>query len=186
MAGSRKWMERPKSPRRTLPMKTAYCTGRGRSRPSSRRTRSISLVGASGGSRSGTGSPLSRITTKTTVVTSHTATSARSSLETRNARMPIISVDAARGPDGGAPGGEVLRALELEVERPDLELLVRVRRELHVLLQPVILVGLDDRQPHEVLQKDLRHFLVGLATELLVHREARRVAELVEAWLAPV
>src|SRR5262245_27561339 len=139
-------MERPKSPRTTLPTKTAYCTGRGRSRPSSRRTRSISLVGASGGSKSGTGSPLSRITTKTTVVTSHTATSARRSFGTRNARIPGI-VGGGRGPGGGAPASKKLRALELEVEGPDLELLVRVRRELHVLLQPVVLVRLDHGEP---------------------------------------
>src|SRR2546425_863997 len=39
----------------------------GRSRPSSARTRKISLRGASGGSRSGTGSPDRRMTTNTTV-----------------------------------------------------------------------------------------------------------------------
>ena len=76
-AGSRKWIERPKSPRRMLPRKTAYCTGSGRSRPSSARTRKISLRGASGGSSSGTGSPDSRMTTKTTVETSHSAIRAR-------------------------------------------------------------------------------------------------------------
>src|SRR6185436_12786986 len=179
-------MERPKSPRSALPMNTAYCTGSERSRPSSRRTRSISLVGASGGSSSGTGSPLSRITTKTTVVTSHTATSARRIFGARNARMPGIRMDATRGPGGGAPDGGRLRALELEVEGPDLELLVRVRRELHVLLQPVVLVGLDHREPREVLQEDLRHLLVGLTAELLVDRETRVVAQLVEAGLAPV
>ena len=47
--------------------KTPYWTEIGRSRPSSRRTRSISAMGASGGSRSGTGSPDRRMTTKTTV-----------------------------------------------------------------------------------------------------------------------
>src|SRR5215813_10348617 len=59
-----------------------------------------------------------------------------------------------------------LCAAELEVEAPDLELLVRVRRPLHVLLQAVVLVGLDDRQPREVLEEDLGPLFVGLATEL--------------------
>ena len=57
--------------------KITYCTGSGLSRPSSRRTRRISLVGASGGSRSGTGSPDRRMTTKTTVETSQSAMRAR-------------------------------------------------------------------------------------------------------------
>src|SRR5262245_44189653 len=79
-----------------------------------------------------------------------------------------------------------LRAAELEVEPPDLELLVRVRRPFHVLLEPIVLVGLDDREPREVLEEDLRHLLVRLAAELLVDREARRVAQLVELRIAPV
>ena len=74
IAGWRKWIERPKSPRSTFARKTPYWTGRDRSRPRSRRTRSISEIGASGGSSRGTGSPDSRITTKTTVETSQRAT----------------------------------------------------------------------------------------------------------------
>ena len=49
------------------------------------------------------------------------------------------------------------------MKRPDLELLVRVRRPLHVLLQAVVLVRLDHRDPREVLDPDLGHLLVGLA-----------------------
>ncbi len=83
MAGSRKWIERPKSPCTTWPRNTAYCTGSARSVPSSLATRAYSLRGASGGSSSGTGSPDSRMTTKTTVDTSHTAMSARVRREAR-------------------------------------------------------------------------------------------------------
>src|SRR5438067_1553584 len=79
-----------------------------------------------------------------------------------------------------------LRPLEPEVEAPDLELLVRVRRPLDVLLQPVVLVGLDDRDPRQVLEHDPRHLLVGLAAELGVHREACGGAQLVELRVAPV
>src|SRR5512145_367129 len=182
MAGSRKCSERPKSPRRTLPRNTAYCTGSGRSSPSSRATRAYSLRGASGGSSSGTGSPDSRMTTKTTVETSQRATRARSSREPRN-------VTSERMEAAGAPRPRpvhLLRALELEVEAPDLERLVGVRRPVHVLLQPVVLVGLHDRDPREVLEDDRGHLLVGLRAELLVDREARGLAQLVPALVAPV
>ncbi len=64
---------------RTFARKTPYWTGRDRSRPRSRRTRSISEIGASGGRSSGTGSPDSRITTNTTVETSQRATRVRNS-----------------------------------------------------------------------------------------------------------
>jgi hypothetical protein len=90
MAGCRKWMDRPKSPSKTLRTKTRYCTGSDRSRPSSARTRKISLRGASGGSRSGTGSPDSRMTTNTTVDTSQSATSARRSRLPRKVRSARI------------------------------------------------------------------------------------------------
>src|SRR5262245_19074949 len=151
-------MERPKSPRTTLVSNTPYCTGSGRSSPRSRRTRRISESGASGGTSSGTGSPDSRITTKTTVETSHSAISARKirwPTKGRNPRMGSIT-RLARGSES-EPGGEALRASELEVEAPDLELLARARRPFHVLLQPVVLVGLDERQPREVLQEDTAH-----------------------------
>src|SRR3989442_550514 len=104
-----------------LPRKTTYCTGRGRSRPSSARTRKISL-----------------------------------------------------------------RAAELEVEAADLELLQRVRRPLHVLLEPVVLVRLDHRNPRKVLEGDLGHLPVRVGAELLVDREAGGVAELVELGMTPV
>src|SRR5437870_5064371 len=147
----------------------------------------ISLCGASGGSSSGTGSPESRMTMKTTVVTSHTAMSARRSFGARKPRTPRIVWPGRGAPAAGPrPPGASLRALELEVEAPDLELLVRIRLELDVLLQAVVLVGLDDRQPREVLEEDRRHLLVGLRAELLVHREARGVAKLVPARMAPV
>ncbi len=61
----------------------------------------ISLVGASGGSSSGTGSPLRRITTKTTVVTSHTATSARRIFGARNATIPGIGMTRPGAPTAG-------------------------------------------------------------------------------------
>src|SRR5712692_10139337 len=70
-----------------------------------------------------------------------------------------------------------LGAAELEVEAPDLELLVRIRGELDVLLHPVVLVRLDDRQPREVLEEDLRHLAIRVGAELLVYREAGGVAE---------
>src|SRR5713226_3864007 len=90
-------------------------------------------------------------------------------------------------PHGGEGGpGTTLRATELEVEAANLELLVRVRRPLHVLLQAVVLVGLDHRNPREVLEEDPGHLLVGTRAELLVNREAGGVAELVKLGLAPV
>src|SRR5262245_1292018 len=54
-----------------------------------------------------------------------------------------------KGPDPGVPGrGRVtLGSPHPEVELPELEGLVRVRSELHVLLEPVVLVGLDDEDP---------------------------------------
>src|SRR5205814_657331 len=175
-----------KSPRRTLPAKTAYWTGSARSRPSSRRTRMISLVGASGGKSSGTGSPDRRMTTKTTVVTSQTATSARRSFGPRKPRTARIGDGAP-----GAPAREPrvlrpLRAPELEVEATELELLIRVRGPLDVLLEAVVLVRLDDRQPREVLEEDLRHLAVRLGAELLVDREARGAPQLVPPRVAPV
>src|SRR5207245_3887675 len=93
-----------------------------------------------------------------------------------------------RRPGTPPPGPRASRALgatESEVEAPDLELLVRVRRPLDVLLEAVVLVGLDDRHPRQVLEEDLRHLAVRLAAELLVHREARGLAQLVEARVAP-
>src|SRR4030095_14107023 len=181
-AGWRKWMERPKSPRRTLPRNTASCTGRGRSRPRSLPRRSYSLRGAPGGTSNGTGSPDRRMTTKTTVETSQRATSARNS---RGPRNPTSARMMGPGPWG--PGRcTISRPLQLEVEAPELDLLVGVRRELDVLLQPVILVGLDDDDPRPVLHEDLRHLLVGLAAELLVDRETRRLAQLVALGGAPV
>src|SRR2546427_12900916 len=79
-----------------------------------------------------------------------------------------------------------LGAAELEVEAADLELLVRVRGKLHVLLHPVVLVGLDDGQPREVLEEDLGHLAISLAAELLVHGEAGGRTQLVELRIAPV
>src|SRR5262249_49061202 len=79
-----------------------------------------------------------------------------------------------------------LGAPELEVEAPELKLLIRVGREFDVLLQAVILVGLDDWQPREVLQEDLRHLTIGVGAEPLVDGEAGRVAQLVELGVAPV
>src|SRR5262245_50136742 len=146
-------MDWPKSPRRTLPRKTAYCTGMGRSRPSSARTRANSLCGASGGSRSGTGSPDSRMTTKTTVETSQSAIAARMSREATKGRSPRMGSGAE--PRGLRPRAAGLRATELEVEAPDLELLEGIRRPLHVLLQAVVLIGLDHGQPGQVLQEEL-------------------------------
>src|SRR6266540_6045256 len=149
----------------------------------------ISLVGASGGRRSGTGSPESRITTKTTVETSQREIRARKNRWPRNGKRPRMGeapspLPLPRWGEGGIGAG--LRAAELEVEAADLELLVWIRRPLHVLLQPVVLIGLDHRQPREVLEEDLGHLLVGSRAKLLVHREAGRVAHLVEAGLAPV
>src|SRR5262245_64500865 len=129
------------------------------------------------------------MTTKTTVETSQSAMRARKSRWPRNGRNPrMTELPLARPlPHGERPGEERrLRATELEVEAAKLELLVRVRSELHVLLQTVVLVRLDHRQPGQVLQEDLGHLPVGLPAELLVHAEARRVAQLVELGLAPV
>src|SRR6267143_7084432 len=79
-----------------------------------------------------------------------------------------------------------LHAAELEVEAADLELLVRIRRPFNVLLQPVVLVGLDHGDPWKMLEEDPGDLLVGLPAELLVHREARGVPQLVEPRIAPV
>src|SRR2546422_7828690 len=79
-----------------------------------------------------------------------------------------------------------LRAAELEVEAADLELLQRVRRPLHVLLEPVVLVRLNHRNPRKVLEGDLGHLPVRVGAELLVDREAGGVAELVELRMTPV
>src|SRR5437867_2190269 len=183
-AGWRKWIERPKSPRSALPRNTAYCTGSGRSRPSSARTRKISLRGASGGSSSGTGSPDRRMTTNTTVETSQSAMAARSSREPRKGRRPRMR-DGAE-PERAPPGYAALRAAELEVEAPNLELLQRIRRPLHVLLQAVVLVRLDHGDPGQMLEEDLRHLLVRVTAKLFIDREARGGAELVELGMAPV
>src|SRR4029453_14115505 len=79
-----------------------------------------------------------------------------------------------------------LRPAELEVEAPDLELLVRIRRPLDVLLEPVVLVRLDDGEPRKILEEYPRHLRVGVPAELLVDGEARGVAKLVELGVAPV
>src|SRR5262249_16206830 len=202
--GGGKGGDGPKARLRVFRRKTAYCTGSGRSRPSSRRTRSISLMGASGGRRRGTGSPERRMTTKTTVETSHRAMRARKSRWARNGSSPRIEGESPHprplspkpptahlpsplSPKGArARVGSVLRAAELEVEATDLELLIRIRGELHVLLEPIVLIGLDDGQPREVLEEDLGHLGVGLRAELLVHRETGGRPQLVELRLAPV
>src|SRR5437016_5324433 len=125
-------------------------------------------------------------------------------------KMPMKNVGAAWPPSGRPPeeprgeegeetaharwGGASrappretgLRAAELEVEAPDLELLERVRRPLHVLLQAVVLVRLDHREPGEILEEKLGHLLVCVGAELLVDRKPRRVAQLVEFRVAPV
>src|SRR5688572_9221245 len=85
-----------------------------------------------------------------------------------------------------APAGRLLGAAELEREAADLERLVGVRRPLDVFLQAVVLVGLNDGDPRQVLEEDLRHLLVGLPAELLVDGEARRVAQLIELRVAPI
>src|SRR5215472_9629198 len=87
---------------------------------------------------------------------------------------------------GSGPSTGRLGAAELEVEAPDLELPVRVRGELDVLLHAVVLVGLDHRNPRQVLEEDLGYFPICLSQGFLDHREAGRVAELVELGLAPV
>src|SRR5579862_18348 len=174
-------MDRPKSPCRMLPRKTAYCTSSGRSSPSSCRTRKVSDGGASGGSSSGAGSPDSRMTTKTTEETSHSATSVRTSRYARNAPKPRI---VTRGDPRGAPDG--LGAPHVEVEAPDIELLVAVWREAHVFLHPVVFGRLDHRYPRQVLERDLGHPLVVAVAKALVHAEARLVAQLVELRLPPV
>src|SRR5437867_9990613 len=55
-------------------------------------------------------------------------------------------------PDGGGPENGPLGAPELQVELSQLERLVRVRRELDVLLEPVVLVGLDHEDPGVALE----------------------------------
>src|SRR5947207_1034476 len=154
MAGSRKWIERPKSPCTTWARNTAYCTGSGRSVPSSFATRAYSLRGASAGSSSGTGSPDNRMTMKTTVETSQTATRARMKRAARKATT--ARMDKA-GRSANAPAGRRLGAAELEGEAANLQRLVGIRGPVHVLLQTVILVRLDDRNPRQVLEEDLRH-----------------------------
>src|SRR5262249_4627023 len=79
-----------------------------------------------------------------------------------------------------------LRAAELEVEAANLELLVRVGRPLHVLLQPVVLVGLDDGQPREVLEEDLGHVSVRLTPDLRATGGRGGVAEPAELRPPPV
>src|SRR5580765_1090705 len=98
--------------------------------------------------------------------------------------------EPAHGPWGGAsrapPRATGLRAAELEIEATDLELLERIRRPLHVLLKAVVLVRLDYRDPREIFEKELRHFLVRVGAELLVDRKARGAAQLVELRVPPV
>src|SRR3989442_969242 len=95
-------------------------------------------------------------------------------------------VSPSSTPARGLGASRALGATESEVEAPDLELLVRVRRPLDVLLEAVVLVGLDHRDPRQVLEEHLRHLAVRLAAKLFIHREARRLAQLVEARVAPV
>src|SRR5262245_1777171 len=86
-----------------------------------------------------------------------------------------------RGASGGLPSPPeaTLGALHPEIELADLELLVVVRRELDVPLEPIVLVGLNDDDPRVVLEEDARHLLVRFAPELLVEAEARGVPQLV-------
>src|SRR2546427_12588070 len=56
----------------------------------------------------------------------------------------------------GPPASRALGATESEVEAPDLELLVRVRRPLDVLLEAVVLVGLGHRHPPQGRQGEPR------------------------------
>src|SRR5262245_45549630 len=80
----------------------------------------------------------------------------------------------------------VLGAPQFQIEAPEIERLVRVRRDLDVLLESVILVGLDYDDPRVVLQQEFRHLPVRLAAELFVEREAGGAAQLVELWVPPV
>src|SRR5580765_8900175 len=79
-----------------------------------------------------------------------------------------------------------LRLTETEIERPKLDLLVRVRLPVDVSLQSIRIVGLEDRNPREVLEHDLGHLRVDLAPEAFIEAESRRVAELLEPGLPPV
>ena len=98
-AGWRKWIERPKSPRRTLPRKTAYCTGSERSRPSSvRDAHDLAARARRAAAAAAPDRRDSRMTTKTTVETSQSATRARNSRGPRNATNA-----AHRGAPAGAP-----------------------------------------------------------------------------------
>src|SRR3989442_406068 len=96
---------------------------------------------------------LRRTAEMTTVETSQSAMAARSSREPRKGRRPRMR-DGAE-PERAPPGYAALRAAELEVEAPDLELLQRIRRPLHVLLQAVVLVRLDHGDPGQMLEEDL-------------------------------
>src|SRR5215471_10461445 len=60
---------------------------------------------------------------------------------------------ARRGAPAPGPLPRALGAPHPEVELPELEGLVRVRHELNVLLEPVVLVGLDDEDPGGVLEE---------------------------------
>src|SRR5262249_57633189 len=84
------------------------------------------------------------------------------------------------------PGTSCLRAAELEVEAANLQLLEWIGRPLHVPLQAVVLVRLDHGDPGQMLEEELGHPLVRAGAELLVDREARGGAELVELGMAPV
>src|SRR2546430_4350892 len=85
-----------------------------------------------------------------------------------------------RSPEPEAPAGRRLGAAELEREAANLERLVGVQRPLDVLLQPVVLVRLNDGDPRQVLEQDPGHRLVGLAAELLRDAEAHHLAQLDE------
>ncbi len=84
--------------------------------PSSARTRKISLRGASGGSRSGTGSPDRRMTTKTTVETSQSAIQRAEEPGAEEGEEPAHE-PLARGPAGSGPGRPVYARRNLKLKR---------------------------------------------------------------------
>src|SRR5262245_59630727 len=87
---------------------------------------------------------------------------------------------------GRRAAAAALGAPQLQVEASYLKLLVRVRGELHVLLEPIVFEGLDHDEPGVVLQKNLRHLAISLTPELLVERKSRRAAQFVELRVTPV
>src|ERR1700757_3279166 len=89
-------------------------------------------------------------------------------------------------PDSTETACVVSRATHLQIEAPDLQLLVRIRRPLDIPLHAVGFDRLDHGNPGQILEHDLGHFPVRSTTNVIVDAEVRRRPQFVETRMPPV